>query len=306
MPPPAFDPPSGPAAFVKKTQKTGVSKPKSQLQLHCPGCTKEFSLPASMISHLEAGSCPSMIDRQDVNYTFATYSEAESLLLSDHRKSLGCLLNHEDFQGKLFQCRGDNCVLTFSVLSALIQHADSGKCNADCGTPRIVDHLRVNVYYQSVLHKVRRMASMGTTTMFVKPLPYPAFDRFLRLSERWGPISYQLVSCLSSAVSNVSLSESDGEGRSFLTFRNPLDMERILNDIGNLATQLRGELQQVQPAQKGGYSDGPGQVLIYLGKTEGAHDPIRFLDDVDRFRKLLQKEFYGPPIQPSGAKFWGP
>ncbi|KAF3191612.1 hypothetical protein TWF106_002376 [Orbilia oligospora] len=294
---PAIDTHPGPAALGQSNLKVNSSRRKGQSQVNCPGCNRGFPLPASLVSHLEAGGCPSMIDFLDINYTFATYLKAEKLLLSDNRKSLGSLLNYRDIQAtRPFQCPGNGCGLTFSVLSGLIQHSDSDRCSASIGRPMIMHHLRTNVYYQSIIRKMQKMAIRGPTTMFVRPPPYQVDQNFLHLPERWGPAFSKLKSDLFSAVTRVSCGNPDKQGRNFLVFQDPHNMGNILQSIENSVTWLRGELGKIEPAQNNRHSNDLGKVLVCFGTTEETHSLYRFLNDVEKFKNVLRKELHETPL----------
>ncbi|RVD80789.1 uncharacterized protein DFL_008680 [Arthrobotrys flagrans] len=230
----------------------------------------------------------------DVNYTFATYSEAEILLPSDNRKSLGCFLNYEDIQKtNPFRCCRASCGLPFSVLSGLIQHMDSHRYKVSCGQQSIVDHLRINVYYQSVLHKIQKMTSTNPATIFVTLPPHQVHKTFLRLPEHWHLMSSELTLYLLSALGNISCGKPNDQGRNFLAFKNPHDMRKVLDSIGDLVTRLRDELQEIAAAQAAKGDNGPDQILVYFGTTEEAHSLARFLNDVDKFKKALSNELPG-------------
>ncbi|KAK6516667.1 hypothetical protein TWF506_006562 [Arthrobotrys conoides] len=297
MCPPAISTPSGPPVSNASNQQMNFPKRNDQRQVTCPGCTREFPLPASMISHLEAGSCLSMIDFLDVNYTFATYTKADRLLIPDHRKSLGGLLNCKDIQAtRPFRCCGNRCGLTFSVLSGLIQHSYSG-CSPTCGRQGIMQHLIINVYYQSVLRKIHKMALKGPATIFVRPPPYEADQNFLPLPERWEPAFSKLKSYLLTAVAGISCGKPDNQGRNFLFFQNPRTMEKILANIENSVAWLRGELRKIEPEQNERHGNDPGKVLVCFGTSDETHSLSRFLVDVDKFKNVLRKELLETPLQ---------
>ncbi|KAK6363158.1 hypothetical protein TWF730_000604 [Orbilia blumenaviensis] len=271
----------------------------NDVQAQCYGCRKGYPHAGAMISHLEAGNCPSMIDVLDVNYTFATYSGSEALLVSDDRKSLGRMLNYENIRDqKVFRCRGNNCVASFSVLSALLQHirAASG-CSTSCGRQSLLNHMRVNLYYQSVVHRIKKMASSGPATMFVKPPPYRIDEGYLRLPEQWRLDAAKLRSYITIATNNIMCGKPDVEGRNFISFKDPFNMSRTLDAMGFLVKQLQEELGKLNAG-----SDRPGggntcQILMYFQSTQETHGLASFLRDVERFRAVAKNELQNFPAR---------
>ncbi|KAK6536383.1 hypothetical protein TWF281_000622 [Arthrobotrys megalospora] len=287
--------PSLSAVSHTNSKQMCLYKPAHPVRMQCYGCDKLHPYPASMLNHLESGNCPSMIDILDINYTFAIYTGSERLLPSDGRKSLGSFLSYEDIREmRPFRCCGNGCKASFSVLSGLVQHADSVGCSSNCKTKEILDHLRTNLYYQSFIRKLQKMASTSPATMFVRPPPYQIYQDFLRIPEQWRSESSKLISYVLSAVSNVSCGQPNHEGRNFITFKKPREMGTILDNIESLVTQIRGDLKKIEPGKKRNDGNGPCQILVYFKNTSKAYGLARFLDDVEKFGNVLRQELPEP------------
>ncbi|KAK6509389.1 hypothetical protein TWF481_004137 [Arthrobotrys musiformis] len=314
---PASGPSSGPGPQTRN-QGAGPSRNKKRSPVMCPGCAKFYPFPASMLNHAETGNCPSLIDTLDVNYTFATFPEAEILLPCDNRRSLGSFLNYERIRDERpFRCCGLNCGLSFSVLSALIQHADSGSgCSASCGQQELVAHLRMNLYYQSVVHKIQKLgrrlmyddgkpvtkaALMNTATMFIRAPPYNVYQGGSNITEHWSPVLSALVSHLLSAVDNVLCGQPNQQGRNFIAFKRPYEIGKNLEKIMNVVTELRNKLRNLERGMGGDSC----LVMVHFKGTDETLPLGRFLNEVENFRNVIGKEFQEMKFRPNNGQSLG-
>ncbi|KAF4612362.1 hypothetical protein D9613_004354 [Agrocybe pediades] len=130
----------------------------------CPfKCGGAFVSRSAMVLHLESGSCSSGVTRQmidryirqkdtnniitDPSRMIGGSSQQDVTYIASERSWNGhgyqcCLCQHEfrslralnshlaspKHQDKVYICRGPNCNLRFSVVSALVQHIESEKC----------------------------------------------------------------------------------------------------------------------------------------------------------------------------------
>jgi len=104
--------------------------------VECPGCDRMFISNSAMVLHLEAGTCPSGVDRNTVDDIGIACSYYENYV-SDN----------PNFD---FQC--PNCEAKFVLMSALLQHAESvDGCDAELETYgtllRFLNYLEMHVRY---------------------------------------------------------------------------------------------------------------------------------------------------------------
>ncbi|CAP79196.1 Pc06g02030 [Penicillium rubens Wisconsin 54-1255] len=79
----------------------------------CPGCSSRFSRDSAVLLHLEAGTCVSGVDIEDVTQLAFDCVQAEDYTSYD-----------PDFD---FKC--PHCQTSFAFISGLLQHAESGCCD---------------------------------------------------------------------------------------------------------------------------------------------------------------------------------
>ncbi|KAL2810864.1 hypothetical protein BDW59DRAFT_66056 [Aspergillus cavernicola] len=86
--------------------------------IDCPGCSRRFPTNSAMMLHLEAGTCHSGVDLDELNQLAFNCHQAQSY------KS-----NNPDFD---FEC--PSCQTPFLFMSGLLQHAESDCCEEELGS----------------------------------------------------------------------------------------------------------------------------------------------------------------------------
>jgi len=151
------------ASNLNSHLNSSIHRPKD---VHCPfrGCGQAFVSNSALILHLEAGSCPSRVNRNTVN-DYVRQIDRNHVITDPSRLITGgsagrtvtyqassaawnghayeCYLCHRDFgtlsglnkhlasprhQEKYYLCPLTSCHERFSALSALWQHVESEKC----------------------------------------------------------------------------------------------------------------------------------------------------------------------------------
>ncbi|KAB8071272.1 hypothetical protein BDV29DRAFT_179524 [Aspergillus leporis] len=79
----------------------------------CPGCSSRFSRDSAVLLHLEAGTCVSGVDIEDVTQLAFDCNQAEDYTSYN-----------PDFDFK-----SPRCQTSFAFISGLLQHAESGCCD---------------------------------------------------------------------------------------------------------------------------------------------------------------------------------
>ena len=98
--------------------------------ISCYGCYRAFVTYPAMILHLEAGTCPSGIDRIDLNESAAMCYQWAAFIDREYRSEL---LDRESLQGwycgPVYPFKCPECDVNFSKLSGLFQHVYSKACD---------------------------------------------------------------------------------------------------------------------------------------------------------------------------------
>lgn len=98
--------------YIMQHQRTHAPR-----TIECPGCPQMFDRDSAMILHLEAGSCPSGTNSDDVDeIAFRCY------------QSQRYTSDHPEFD---FCCPG--CGAEFLYMSGVLQHAESNACAVGLG-----------------------------------------------------------------------------------------------------------------------------------------------------------------------------
>ncbi|KAL3435051.1 hypothetical protein BDV09DRAFT_81993 [Aspergillus tetrazonus] len=103
----------------------------------CPGCSRQFPMNSAMMLHLEAGTCTSGVDLDEINHLAFECYQAQSY------KSSNTNFN--------FEC--PTCQTPFLFMSGLLQHIESDCCEEELGSESLLgtflEFARSRIIYES-------------------------------------------------------------------------------------------------------------------------------------------------------------
>ncbi|KAK1456214.1 hypothetical protein CTAM01_17223 [Colletotrichum tamarilloi] len=83
----------------------------------CPGCRSKFDRHSAMVLHLEAGSCPSGVNSEDVDDIAKECTQSQHYISTDANFDYCC----------------PQCQVPFTWMSGVLQHAESDACDIGLG-----------------------------------------------------------------------------------------------------------------------------------------------------------------------------